>query len=151
MSTIILCPFKGYIINSKEIHFGMSPELVSQQDGIPYKVEIDNIINEMYEFRSSGTKLTFIQEKFESIIIPENDRDNQVYIKDSVLNLFENTSIDYLKSKYKFLLSKNKLFVNFPEIGIIIWGAEKKKSKEGKFIWAYSENQKSFYENMVNC
>lgn len=151
MSRVIIYPFKGYEMESNKIYFGWSQEQVKQQDGKPYKIEIDNIMNETYEYRMASIKLVYIDEKFESVVIPESPADNFVYIEGIPVNLFEKSSLEFLKQNYKYVESKDKLCINFMELGLILWGCGKKKSKEGKFVWAYSEQTREFYEDFVYC
>lgn len=148
MGSFEINPYIGY----NNIKFGMSQEDVAIIDGIAPKILIDNIINNTFEYRNGSIKLTFIENKFVDIWIPEEPADNQVFIFGTLkISLFQSNYLEMLKKGYQWIESKNKRFLLFPEIGICAAGCGEKKMKEGKTIMAFCKERLEWYETFINA
>lgn len=124
-------------------------EEVEKIDGIPPKIVIDNILMEVYEHRNGGLKLTYIENEFFDVRIPQKPADNRVFLNGFYdLDLFDPHTIEIPQSKYKYEESKNKTRMLFEELGICLWGFGK-KTKEGKMIIAFSKDRLSSYKDFL--
>lgn len=130
----------------------MSQEEVAIIDGIAPKILIDNIMNNTTEYRNGSIKLTFIENKFVDILIPEKPADNQIFISGTLkINLFQGNNLELLKKSYQCIESKNKRYLLIPEIGICAGGCGEKKTKEGKIIIAFCKERLKWYETFINA
>lgn len=147
MSKFYLKPYLGY----NNISFNRTQEEVKKNDGIAMKIVIDNIMEEMYEYRKASVRLTYVEEKFVDIWIPQKPADNQVYISGFLeIDIFSNAAIDILKANFEYEESKDMNRVLFPKLGLCLWGFAK-KTKEGKMVIAFSESRLSWYKNFLKA
>lgn len=148
MSVFKIVPYIGY----NNVKFSFDQEKVKEIEGIAPKIVIDNIMMEVYEHRNASVKLTYIDEKFVDIWIPQKPADNQVFIsEEKELDLFTDGCLSILKAKYDFKESKDKKRILFPQLGICLWGFGEKRTKEGKMVIAFSEDRLSWYQTFINA
>lgn len=121
-------------------------------DGVASKIEINNIMMKVYEYRDASIKLTFVEDNFVEVWIPQKPADNQIFLVDFMeLDLFDVNTVEILKSKYEFEESKDKRKILFEELGLCLWGFGEKKTKEGKIVMAFAKNRLSWYKNFMNA
>jgi len=125
------------------IEFGMSQEEVAKILGKPDEIEDDDIMEEIREKRDNIEYLyTYEDEKKLGEITFFNG--SSLFFNDVDLM---NTSgiLEKLQSEYSDF-EDIKGHCNFLSLGIVLCGFGKKKMPEGKYVIAYGETRKSFYE-----
>lgn len=148
MSIFRINPYIGY----NNIKYNISQEDVKKIDGVASKIEINNIMMKVYEYRDASIKLTFVEDNFVEVWIPQKPADNQVFLVDFMeLDLFDVNTVEILKSKYEFEESKDKRKILFEELGLCLWGFGEKKTKEGKIVMAFAKNRLSWYKSFMNA
>jgi len=149
MAAYIIHPCERY----NEIPFCCSQNEVQEIAGQAYKILIDNIMKETYEYREGSTKLTFVNDQFVDVWIPQKPAMNQVYLNTMppYMDLFDNSVFELLKQNYSYQEAKDKRCILFPELGICMWGCGEKRTKEGKIIIAFCKERISRYELFLNA
>jgi hypothetical protein len=134
-------PYKGILFGDKDLHFGISQKILKKELGEAAKIEIDNIMNEVREYRS-GMVFTFIGKKLNDITV---SRHVELYFEN--IRLFDNENVISELSNYDTPTLESKGgYMNFYKLGISLGGFGKRKIPEKRLVCIFPEERKKFYE-----
>ncbi|MDR2904778.1 MAG: hypothetical protein LBU73_02340 [Helicobacteraceae bacterium] len=138
---VIIQPLIGIIDDNREIKFGISQNDLKAILGKPFRVIIDNILNQTKEIRSSS-EFIFEKKKLVNIdFFPNVD----LFINN--INLFETENVIEKLSEFDFPTKEWKNgYINFYNLGISMGGFGKRKIPEKKVIRIFSKERIQFYE-----
>jgi Ca2+-binding EF-hand superfamily protein len=140
--SVILNSYKGINFYNKDILFGMTQKDVKKilEEDAP-KIEIDNIMEEVREYRS-GMILIYKNKELIDITFTLN-----VNLWINNIEVFNNENFLDEISKFDNPTPEGKNgYINFYDLGISIGGFGKRKIPEKKLVSAFSKNRIKFYE-----
>lgn len=141
MNKIIIKPYQSV----GDFHFGTSQKTIIEQFGEAFKVEIDNIMGRVTEFRSAQE---LIYDKIGNDYIL-----NQVICLKDTTPMIENYDIFSLGLEKLKQIDPNfveaKQYTTFRTLGISLGGFGDKKIPEKRLLIAFSKEKLAFYEDFV--
>jgi len=140
--SVIIQPLTGIINDGKEIKFGITQKELKKILGEAPKIEIDNIMDEIREYRL-GMIFTFIEKKLSDITF-------SLHVDDlcfESINIFQDESVISKLSQYDTPTQESKGgYINFYELGISLGGFGKRKIPEKKLVTVFPKERTRFYE-----
>ena len=119
--------------------FGKTPSEIKRKCGIPYKAEIDNIMETLTELRDACS-LVYENKRLAYVVL--NKHTDPVV---SGVSIYEDGAIDKLM-KLDPDHSIGKSYMNFRTLGVCVGGFGKKRIPEGKLVIAYSRDKVSSFD-----
>lgn len=138
MIELIIYPLEGFILDGKEVNFGMSQTDVEKVLGKPPKFEVNNLINQIFEPRS-GTTFHYKENELYSVDIPIDKGVVVTYAGIDLLN--DKDTIAKLSQYDNEPTPCNGKFINFYKLGICLGGFGRKRIPEKKMITIFSSKQ----------
>ena len=138
---VILEPYIGINFYGKIINFNMSQKEVRKITGenAP-KVEIDNIMEEIREYRS-GIIFIYINKKLVDIIFSLH-----VELFINGIEVFKSSNLIEELKQYDEQAEETNTYSNFYKLGISVGGFGKRKIPEKKLVTAFCKDRIKFYE-----
>jgi hypothetical protein len=142
---VILEPYTGINYNGKMINFNMTQKEVKIITGEESpKIEIDNIMKEINEYRS-GMIFTYINNKLAEITFSLHV---ELFIKG--IEIFKSENLIEELKKYDEQAEGTSAYSNFYKLGISVGGFGKKKIPEKKLIIAFCKDRMEWYKLFIN-
>jgi hypothetical protein len=142
---VIIKPYVGIDFYGKNINFNMSQKEIRKIIGenAP-KIEIDNIMEEIREYRS-GMIFTYKNKKLLDITFTIN-----VELNIFDIEIFkEENLLEKIKEHDSPTVEGKNGYMNFYKLGICIGGFGKRKIPEKKLVTAFCEERIKFYEFFI--
>ena len=122
-----------------EYIFGLSPKKIRKSCGEPYRIVIDNIMENLTEEREACS-LVYEENKLASILINKHAEPRvngiSIYSEGAIAELMTLDNDHLAGARY----------INFRTLGLCIGGFSKKRIPEGRLVIAYAKDKVSYFD-----